>query len=43
MSKELQNKKIVFRGNAAEASHVVAAGKKAVSNAIRENKALGLS
>ena len=43
MSKESQNKKIVFRANTMETSHLVAAGKKAVTNAIRENKALGLS
>ena len=43
MSYEGQNKKIVFRSNATETNHLIAAGKKAVANAIRENRALGLS
>lgn len=43
MSKELQNKKIIFRGNSVEVNHLISIGKKAVATAVRENTALGLS
>lgn len=38
-----KSEKIVFRSNAKEVSNLIVAGKKAALNAIRENKALGLS
>jgi hypothetical protein len=43
MLREKQDKKIVFRSNAKEVSNLILAGKQAVANAIRENRALGLS
>lgn len=43
MSKEKQDKKIVFRSDTKEVSNLILAGKQAVAIAIRENKALGLS
>jgi hypothetical protein len=43
MLPEKKTKKIVFRSNAKEVSNLIVAGKKAALNAIRENKALGLS
>jgi hypothetical protein len=43
MLREKQDKKIVFRSNAKEVSNLILAGKQAVANAIRENRALGLA
>ena len=43
MLREKKTKKIVFRSNAKEVSNLIVAEKKAALNAIRENKALGLS
>jgi hypothetical protein len=42
MLREKVDKKIVFRSNAKEVSNLILAGKQAVVNAIRENRALGL-
>lgn len=43
MLPEKQIKKIVFRSNAKEVANLILAGKQAAANAIRENRALGLS
>jgi hypothetical protein len=43
MLPEKQTKKIVFRSNAKEVSNLILAAKQAATNAIRENRALGLA
>lgn len=43
MLREKHTKKIVFRSNAKEVSNLILAGKQAATNAIRENRALGLA
>lgn len=43
MLSEEKAKKIVFRSNAKEVANLIVAGKQAAANAIRENRALGLS
>ncbi len=43
MLSEKKAKKIVFRSNAKEVANLIVAGKQAAANAIRENRALGLS
>jgi hypothetical protein len=43
MPSEEKAKKIVFRSNTKEVANLIVAGKQAAANAIRENRALGLS
>lgn len=43
MLREKPTKKIVFRSNAKEVSNLILAGKQAATNAIKENRALGLA